>query len=178
MIFSLFIVVYVCLFDKYNENIQQINEETASKIYEYVEGSQNNNFELNRLFWFVTTLTLALYAAIVPYNYILSGFLVETWFYDYPKDEALVKAGFLISICITITCCLIPVFGYFIDKLGKRANIFTTSCLMAIFSFLLFFCLPPIYPMLLLSITSSLCAASIWPCINVIVKPDSLVNNL
>ncbi len=154
---------------KENELLKEYHLDTVKTFV-----SANTN-DFGRLFWLVTLLVVVLYGGIVPFNYVLTGFLIETTFQNLSNNEAQTAAGYYLSIVFGISCFLIPIFGYIVDKLGRRAYIFCFACLLGLVSFSLFFFIPAIYPLILLSITSSLCSASIWPCISIIVKPDAVV---
>jgi MFS family permease len=127
---------------------------------------------LPNIFWKLSLMTVSLYGAFMPFTYIASGFFIATSLSNLPKSQAHALAGAYISIPYFISCFFIPLFGYMIDKHGKRAYLAVISSLTGILSYILFLFMSPILPLILLGITYSLFASVIWPCVPLLVKPN------
>lgn len=138
-----------------------------------LEGDETINLastiELSYIYWLITGVCLTLYGGFLPFNNIEAGFLTKTYFRDYTKEEAAAKAGIYMAIPFFIGAFLVPVLGYLIDQIGKRAYFMCLASISGLLCFSMFYCLPPIVPIVSLGITYSLFAVVIWPAIALVV---------
>lgn len=138
-----------------------------------LEGDETINLastiELSYLYWLITGVCLTLYGGFLPFNNIEAGFLTKTYFRDYTKEEASAKAGLYMAVPFFIGAFLVPVLGYIIDKIGKRAYFMCIASFSGLLCFSMFYFLPPIIPIITLGVTYSLFAVVIWPAIALVV---------
>ena len=158
------------------------------KLENYVETTENNENELgidsikilkdfNAMFWLISIICVTLYCAVLPFNYIASGFLTNTIFANIKdKQIAQEKAGLFMSIPFFISAFTVPVFGIIIDKFGQRAYFILLSSLVGLLAFSMFYFISPIYCLVLIGLTYSLFASVIWPAISLVVKKSQVVN--
>ena len=124
------------------------------------------------MFWLITALCLTLYGAVLPFNYIASGFLTETYFKDMSKIEAQNKAGIYMSVPFFISAFMVPIYGILIDKYGQRANLSLFASFVGLICFTMFYYCPPLLALIILGLTYSMFASVIWPCISLVVKKN------
>jgi len=118
------------------------------------------------LYW-VLALTISLfYSIIFPFMANSSTFLEEA-------DPSLtdVSASFRSGLVYMCSMFVSPFLGAFVDWLGRRTVIalFGTSLTIPVFILLGYSSLDPIYMMLMLGISYSVCAAALWPSIQLLV---------
>jgi len=160
----------LCYID-YNEDKRRPEEsqgviQNSEENYSFFETLKN----LSIIFWTITALCVTLYSCVLPFNNIASGFFANTWFKEYPKDQATHKAGIAMSIPFFISAFLVPFFGVFIDKFGNRAYLSFVSSFLCLIAFSMFFFSSPLYAVILIGITYSLFASVIWPAISLVVN--------
>lgn len=174
------LITVICIIDKTSEIKTQkesiIIKESDSKSKNSSINTNSNFKKLNSLFWLLTVFILCFYGAIIPFNYIASGFLIDSYFYNLPQDEAQILAGIYIIIPYFMSTFLIPLFGLAVDKFGKRSHILFISALLGVFAFSCLFFLPPLCSLFFLGLTYSMVAATAWPCISLVIDADSIVN--
>ena len=162
-------------FEKLSENN---NNENTNK--EAVDNFWLNSFKamrkLNSMFWLISIICCFLYGAVLPFNYIASGFLTRTVFKDIKNKElAQEKAGIYMSIPFIISGFLVPLFGSIIDKIGQRAYFTVFSSIMGLIAFGSLYYINPLYSLILIGITYSLFASVIWPAISLVVNKNEIV---
>jgi MFS family permease len=130
--------------------------------------------ELGTLFWLITLLCLTLYGAVLPFNYIASGFLTETYFKNMSKVEAQNNAGIYMSIPFFISAFVVPLYGIIIDKYGQRAYLSLFASICGFICFIMLYIFPPILGLIILGLTYSMFASVIWPAISLVVKKSQV----
>lgn len=71
-----------------------------------------------------------------------------------------------------ISAIIIPLIGMAIDKYGKRTYLLIIAAFFGIITHILFICVNPIYPLILMGISYSLFAAVLWPCVSIILPKE------
>jgi len=133
--------------------------------------------DLNWMFWLISIICVTMYGAVLPFNYIASGFLTSTVFADVQdKQKAQEKAGLYMSIPFFVSAFLVPLCGTIIDKFGQRAYLTMFSAVLGLVAFNMFSYLPAAYALVLLGMTYSMFASVIWPAISLVVKKSQVVN--
>lgn len=125
-------------------------------------------FNLPYMFWLICLVCVTLYGAFIPFNNIASGFLISSYLKNMDKQEAESFAGLLMSVPFMIGAVLTPILGLIIDQIGKRSFFILLSSFSSIISFCLFFHIQPLVPLVLLGITYSVFASTIWPTVSLI----------
>ena len=163
VIISFLCSVILCFFDQFVDG--QVEEEV-----EIVDLSSISN--LRYIFWILAMICVCLYGGFLPFNNIASAFLTATYFKDLPENEARNKAGVYMSIPFIIGIFFVPLFGYLIDKFGKRAHLSLLSAILGLFCFFLFITITPLIPLIILGLTYSLFASVIWPSIAIVTTKE------
>ena len=178
-VFSFTASCILCNLDQKQDNEENYVEDNSGENSEFGLESFKAIGKLNSMFWLLSFVCCALYSAVLPFNYIASGFLTRTVFKDV-KDKALAqeKAGMYMSIPFVISGFLVPLFGYTIDKVGQRAYLAVFSSIMGLIAFSSLYYINPLYSLILIGVTYSLFASVIWPAISLVVKKNEIVNNI
>jgi len=127
-------------------------------------------FQFKPSFWFISLLCMTFYSAFFPFTAFSTIFLQTKFGYS------AVKGGFFTSLIITGTMIFSPIFGFMVDKLGKRATIMIIGSLMIIPVHLSLGLthFPPATAMIVLGISFSLVPAAIWPSVPIMVEEKRL----
>ena len=127
-------------------------------------------WKFGKSYWYIVALCITFYSAIFPFETFSIKFFMDS---HHTSREF---GGFLVSILTAFTMFGTPVFGLFVDKVGKRA------LLMMLGSFLLI----PVYlmmayshvslyvPMAMMGVAFSLIPAVMWPSVAYIVGQSKL----
>lgn len=127
-------------------------------------------FKFTPSFWFISMLCVTFYSAIFPFQSYLPDILVQKFRYT----DAL--AGVAASCLIFGTMIFTPIFGFFVDRHGKRATLMIFGSLMLVPCHLLlglthFF---PVVPIFVAGIALSLVPAALWAAIPMMVPENRL----
>lgn len=76
------------------------------------------------------------------------------------------------SIVYTMSMVISPLMGGFVDWLGRRAHIAVFGTVLTVPAFYLFAAtsVDPIYPMVMVGVSYSVCASALWPAIQLLVE--------
>jgi len=121
-------------------------------------------------FWFTSFLCMTFYSAIFPFTAFSTVFLQKKFGFS------AVKGGFYTSLVITASMIFTPIFGFLVDKLGKRATMMIVGSLMIVPVHLTLGLthFMPALAMIVLGIAFSLVPAALWPSIPVLVEEKRL----
>ncbi|MBP7868250.1 MAG: MFS transporter [Acidobacteria bacterium] len=127
-------------------------------------------FKFTPSFWFISLLCVTFYSAIFPFQSYLPDILVQKFKYS----DAL--AGVAASCLIFGTMIFTPIFGFFVDKYGKRATLMIFGSLMLVPCHLLlgYTHFLPIVPIFVAGIALSLVPAALWAAIPMMVPENRL----
>ena len=119
----------------------------------------------NKSFIYVTLLCLTFYSAVFPFQAFSPDFMLNKF------GMSLTQSGKIASILYWVTMFATPLFGLFIDKIGKSASImiFGSVLLTLIHLTFAFTNLNPVIPLVLLGISIALVPAAMWPSVAKIV---------
>ena len=131
--------------------------------------------KLNKLFWILTMLCLSTYGFVLPFNYIATGFFTSTTLKNRPPNEARKMAGVYMGVPFFIGAIMVPIFGGVIDKFGNRTIMALISGVMCLITFIFFYIMEPIFPLILLGVSYSIFASVIWPSISIAVNDKERV---
>lgn len=149
----------------------------ASSVNEDLE-EEKINFSsyknLDYIFWLLAIICVTLYGGFLPFNNIAAAFLTNTYFKDKGMSEkdSRNSAGMYMAIPFFMGIFFVPLFGYILDKVGKRAYFALLSAILGFLCFIMFYFLPPIIPLITLGMTYSLFASVIWPSIAIVTKKE------
>ncbi|KAJ3412975.1 hypothetical protein HDV05_008690 [Chytridiales sp. JEL 0842] len=120
-------------------------------------------------FWLVCSICILLYGTVIPFNNIVSDFLMSKW---YPNDTE--TAGLVMSIPDTLSAFLVPICGIIVDKYGHRATVllFCAIVIACVHLTLGLTMLTPVIPLVFLGISYSLYGVALWPSIATIIQHE------
>lgn len=127
-------------------------------------------FAFRPSFWFVSLLCMTFYAAVFPFTAFSTVFLQSKFGFT------AVKGGFYTSLVITGTMFFTPLFGFMVDRLGRRATMMMLGSLLLVpvHLSLALTHFSPVVAMLVLGVAFSLVPAAMWPAIPVMVEEKRL----
>jgi nitrate/nitrite transporter NarK len=124
----------------------------------------------NPSFIYITLLCLTFYSAIFPFQAFCPDLLHNKF------GLSLKLSGMLSSLIIWGTIVFTPIFGWMVDRRGKRATLmfYGSAMLVAAHLVLAVTNLTPYVPMFVLGIALSLVPAAMWPAVPLIVDERRL----
>jgi hypothetical protein len=127
-------------------------------------------FRFNRSFWLLAGLCVAFYACVFPFQTFGQKFLIDT------RHVTPGTASVLVGMEPLFSMMLMPVFGYIVDRSGRRALLMTIGSMLLVFVFpmLAYTDIPPVVPMILLGLAFALVPAVLWMSIVFVVDRSRL----
>ena len=113
----------------------------------------------NRSFIYVTLLCLTFYSAVFPFLSFSSDFFLNKF------NLSIKESGFISSMLPIGTMIFTPIFGLFVDKIGKAASLMIYGSIILVIVHLTFAFTgsSPYIMMVILGLAFSLVPASMWP---------------
>ncbi len=176
-------IIYVIM-DRYGEKYLNLREEGVEEKIRLRDIK-----EFPKAYWYVVLLCVTFYSAIFPFSALSTDFFHTKWgipltlrqqaagFLGAVKNffVGIVKtAGGITSIIMIASAVLAPIFGWMVDRVGRRATIMLVGSLLMIPTYLLmgFTNIYPAWPMIVLGLAFSLVPAAMWPAVPLIVKEE------
>jgi MFS family permease len=127
-------------------------------------------FTFSPSFWFISLLCVTFYSAVFPFQAYAPDILVQKFKYGE------ILAGTIASALIFGTMIFTPIFGWLVDRFGKRAKLMMLGSLLLIPCHLLigYTFVPPIIPIFVVGIALSLVPAALWAAIPMMVPENRL----
>ncbi len=127
-------------------------------------------FSFDASFWFITLLCVTFYSAVFPFQSYATDILVQKFGF------ALETASRYVSALTVGTMIFTPIFGWFVDRHGKRATMMVLGSLLLIPCHLLigYTHFPPVVPIFFVGIALSLVPAALWAAIPMMVPESRL----
>ncbi|UCH94333.1 MAG: MFS transporter [Candidatus Aminicenantes bacterium] len=124
----------------------------------------------NKSFLLISLLCVTFYSAVFPFQAYCPDFLHNKF------GVSLKLSGILSSLIIWGTIVFTPIFGYFVDKRGKRATLMFYGAGMLLIAHLVLSLtyLTPYIAMFIIGIGFSLVPAAMWPAVAKIVEEKRL----
>ncbi len=124
----------------------------------------------NRPFLYISALCVTFYSAIFPFQAFCPDFLRNKF------GLSLERSGDLASLIIWGTIVFTPIFGFIVDRVGRRATLMLIGSAILFVSHLALALttIPPWLPMFTLGIALSLVPAAMWPGVALIVSERRL----
>jgi len=121
-------------------------------------------------YWYVVALCIVFYSAIFPFETFAIKFFIEA------HGTSRELGGFLVSILTAFTMFGTPLFGLFVDKLGKRALLMMLGSVLLIPVYLMMaYTHVSLYvPMAMMGVAFSLIPAVMWPSVAYLVEQSKL----
>lgn len=124
----------------------------------------------NRSFLYITALCVTFYSAVFPFQSYSPDFFLNKY------SVTLEVSGLIASLLSWGTILFTPLFGWYVDKMGKSASLMVYGSLILVVVHLTFALtkLPPYVPMILLGIAFALVPAAMWPSVAKIVEENKI----
>jgi MFS family permease len=121
-------------------------------------------------YWYIVALCIVFYSAIFPFETFAIKFFMEA------KGTSRELGGFLVSILTAFTMFGTPIFGLFVDRLGRRALLmmFGSMLLIPVYLMMAYTHISLYVPMAMMGVAFSLIPAVIWPSVAYIVDQSKL----
>jgi MFS family permease len=153
-----------------------IMENQAAKKFEMGEAGQVDKVSFRELFrmspsyWYVVLLCVTFYSAVFPFQTFAIKFFQEA------HGTSREFGGFLSSLLTLFAMVGTPLFGYMVDRVGKRSlfMMFGSVLLVPVYLMMAYTSLPLLVPMAMMGIAFSLVPAVMWPSVAYIVKENRL----
>ncbi len=151
-------------------------EDRAEKRYDLGEAGETDRVEWSDLFSFgrsymwVVLLCVTFYSAIFPFQ----TFAIK--FFQDAHGATRESAGFLSSIITLFSMIMTPLFGLWVDRVGKRALFMMVGSLMLVPVYLVmaYTSVSLVFPMAVMGIAFSLVPAVMWPSVAYLVEEAKL----
>jgi len=149
---------------------ESVEKDVEGEVEETEEFHLKEALTFDSSFWFITLLCVTFYSAVFPFQAYAPDMLIQKFGYS---D---VKAGFIASMLILGTMIFTPIFGWFVDKYGKRATLMIYGSLLLIPCHLALALthIPPVIPIFIVGISLSLVPAALWAAIPMMIKEHKL----
>ena len=171
-----------------------IMESRADKRYSLGEQEETEKLELrslyrfDRSFWYIVALCVVFYSVVFPFRAFAIKYFIEA------HGTTREIGGLLNSLLPLAAMIATPIFGYMVDRVGRRSLFMTAGSLLLLPLFLMVTYLPPGFEislwlpffgsfsvpvtlfvvMLLLGISFSLIPAVMWPAVAYIIEQRRL----
>jgi MFS family permease len=121
-------------------------------------------------YWYIVALCIVFYSAIFPFETFAIKFFIEA------HGTSRELGGFLLSILTAFTMFGTPLFGLFVDKIGKRALLmmFGSVLLIPVYLMMAYTKISLYVPMAMMGVAFSLIPAVMWPSVAYIVDQSKL----
>jgi len=164
----IFFLIYM-VYDKKFDNIRQDGQTDEDEAEKFKFNDIVKLFK-NKSFILIALLCVTFYSAVFPFQAYCPDFLHNKF------GLSLQTSGMLASLIIWGTIVFTPLFGWFVDKRGKRATLMIIGSAMLLFSHLTlaFTYITPYVAMFVLGIAFSLVPSAMWPAVARIVDQKRL----
>jgi MFS family permease len=151
-------------------------EKVASKRYGLGQAGETDKlvlsdlFVFSRSFWYVVLLCVTFYSAMFPFRSFSIKFFIESW--ELTRE----LAGQYNSVLPLAAMVATPLFGLWVDKVGKRALFMLAGAflLMPVYLMMAYHVAPLWVPITMMGIAFSLIPAVMWPSVAYIVEERRL----
>jgi len=151
-------------------------EDRADKKYVLDEAGDTDKVSFSDLFkfgtsyWFVVALCITFYSAVFPFQTFAVKFFMEA------HGTTREFGGFLSSLLTLFAMIFTPLFGYMVDRLGKRSlfMMLGSALLIPVFLMMAYTSINLLVPMAMMGIAFSLIPAVMWPSVAYIVDQSKL----
>ena len=127
-------------------------------------------FRFGKSFWFVVLLCVTFYSGIFPFQTFAVKFFQEA------KGQTREFSGFLSSLLTLFAMICTPLFGYLVDRVGRRSlfMMFGSVLLVPVYLMMAYTDIHLLVPMGMMGIAFSLIPAVMWPSVAYIVDEKRL----
>ena len=127
-------------------------------------------FRFGRSYWYIVALCVTFYSAIFPFQTFAVKFFIEA------HGTSREAGGFLSSTLTLFAMIATPLFGLFVDRVGKRSLLmmFGSLLLVPVYLIMAYTGLSLYVPMAMMGVAFSLIPAVMWPSVAYIVDQRRL----
>lgn len=127
-------------------------------------------FKFGVSYWYIVALCVTFYSAIFPFQTFAVKFFIEA------HGTSREFGGFLSSMLTLFAMIATPIFGLWVDRIGKRALLmmFGSLLLIPVYLMMAYTHLNLYIPMALMGVAFSLIPAVMWPSVAYIVEQSKL----
>lgn len=151
-------------------------ENRADRRYALEEASETDRvvfadlFKFGTSYWFVVLLCITFYSAIFPFQTFAVKFFIEA------HGSTREYGGFLSSLLTLSAMIFTPLFGYLVDRVGKRSlfMMLGSALLIPVYLMMAYTSINLLVPMAMMGIAFSLIPAVMWPSVAYIVDQSKL----
>lgn len=151
-------------------------ENRASKLYHLGKAGETDKVSFSQLFglgksyWYVVLLCVTFYSAIFPFQTFAIKFFQEA------HETTREHAGELSALITLFSMICTPLFGYLVDRVGKRSlfMMFGSLLLVPVYLMMAYVDVSLWVPMAMMGIAFSLVPAVMWPSVAYIVQENKL----
>jgi MFS family permease len=151
-------------------------ESRAQARYDLGEASETERVRFTEVFnfsgsyWFVVALCITFYSAIFPFQTFAVKFFMEA------HGTTREYGGFLSSLLTLFAMIFTPLFGYLVDRVGKRSffMMIGSALLIPVFLMMAYTSINLLVPMAMMGVAFSMIPAVMWPSVAYIVGQSKL----
>ena len=127
-------------------------------------------FRFGVSYWYIVALCITFYSAIFPFQTFAVKFFIEA------HGTSREFGGFLSSMLTLFAMIATPIFGLWVDRIGKRALLmmFGSLLLIPVYLMMAYTHVNLYFPMALMGVAFSLIPAVMWPSVAYIVDQSKL----
>jgi MFS family permease len=127
-------------------------------------------FSFDSSFWLITVLSLCFYSAVFTFQ----SYAPDLLFHKFGYGPVL--AGMYATALVWGTVFFTPIFGWFVDKRGKRATLMVVGASLCVPCYFLLALTPlhPVVPIFFIGMSLSLVPAALWAAIPMMVPASRL----
>ncbi|XP_064541742.1 major facilitator superfamily domain-containing protein 1 [Drosophila montana] len=164
-VMSLICALILGWMDKRAERIMQRNNNPSGEIPKLTDV-----FTFKAPFWMVSIICVAYYVAIFPFIALGQKFFMDRFGYTPAQANTVDSLVYLIAAVSS------PIFGFIIDKLGRNVTWVMSATITTIgaHALLTFTQLNPYVGMIIMGLSYSMLAASLWPLVALIIPEYQL----
>ena len=156
--------------------IYWIMEDRATERYQIGAAGETDKvvfsdlFRFGKSYLYVVLLCVTFYSAIFPFQTFAIKFFIEA------HGTTREYGGFLSSLITLFAMVFTPLFGYMVDRLGKRSlfMMYGSLLLVPVYLMMAYTGIPLLVPMAMMGIAFSLVPAVMWPSVAYIVEERKL----
>jgi MFS family permease len=156
--------------------IYWVMEDRAAARYQIGEAGETDKvvfadlFRFGKSYLYVVLLCVTFYSAIFPFQTFAIKFFIEA------HGTTREFGGFLSSLITLFAMFCTPLFGYMVDRVGKRSlfMMYGSLLLVPVYLMMAYTSVPLLVPMAMMGIAFSLVPAVMWPSVAYIVEEGKL----
>ena len=143
------------------------------------EGLIEQLYRCKPIVWFHIAAIVMFYLSYLPFSMIASTYFEEKWYKgtNMTSVQKKTEIGHLLSIPLMISAVLFPVFGYAVDKIGRRLEFLLLSSVLLITSYCLFLMTNSGIPLVVLGLSYAIFGAICWSALALLV-PHRIVGTI